>query len=229
MTQRIVVFCIIFWIAAPVWSAEPVSLKTQQEKISYALGVNVGNNLKQLPTEIHPDLFIQGFRDAQTGSPLRLGEEEMRSLMTGLQKELAQKQAEHIKQLGEKNKKEGEAFLAENKKKEGVKTLASGLQYKVIKEGNGPQPKVTDKVTVHYRGTLIDGTEFDSSYRRGEPATFQVNGVIPGWTEALQLMKVGSQWQLFLPSSLAYGERGAGPKIGPYAVLIFTVELLAVN
>jgi FKBP-type peptidyl-prolyl cis-trans isomerase FklB len=134
-----------------------------------------------------------------------------------------------MKAQGEKNKKEGEAFLAENKKKEGVKTLPSGLQYKVIKEGTGKSPKATDKVSTHYRGTLIDGTEFDSSYKRGQPATFPVNGVIPGWTEALQLMKVGSKWQLFIPSKLAYGERGAPPVIGPYSVLIFTVELLAIK
>ena len=158
-----------------------------------------------------------------------LSEEEMRTVMTAFQKEMAAKQAEMMKSQGEKNKKEGEAFLAENKKKEGVKTLASGLQYKVIKEGTGKTPKATDKVSTHYQGTLIDGTEFDSSYKRGEPATFPVNGVIPGWTEALQLMKVGSKWQLFVPSKLAYGEKGAGPIIGPNAVLIFTVELLAIK
>jgi FKBP-type peptidyl-prolyl cis-trans isomerase len=134
-----------------------------------------------------------------------------------------------MKLVGEKNKKEGEAFLTENKKKEGVKTLASGLQYKVLKEGSGKMPKATDKVTTHYQGTLIDGTEFDSSYKRGEPASFLVNGVIPAWTEALQLMKVGSKWQLFVPSKLGYGERGMGPKIGPNAVLVFTVELLSIN
>jgi FKBP-type peptidyl-prolyl cis-trans isomerase FklB len=133
------------------------------------------------------------------------------------------------KELGEKNKKEGEAFLAENKKKEGVTTLPSGLQYKIMKEGDGQIPKSTDTVTVHYRGTLIDGTEFDSSYTRGQPATFPVKGVIAGFSEALQLMKVGSKWQLFIPSNLAYGERGAGDDIGPNASLIFDIELISIK
>ncbi|MCJ7833279.1 MAG: FKBP-type peptidyl-prolyl cis-trans isomerase, partial [Deltaproteobacteria bacterium] len=172
--------------------------------------------------------FTKGFKDALSGAKPLLSEEEMRTVMTAFQKEISEKQAEKTKVLGEKNKKEGETFLAENKKKEGVKILTSGLQYKVVKEGTGKKPKATDKVTTHYQGTLIDGTEFDSSYKRGEPAAFPVNGVIPGWTEALQLMKVGSKWQLFVPSKLAYGERGAGPKIGPNAVLIFTVELLSI-
>jgi FKBP-type peptidyl-prolyl cis-trans isomerase FklB len=219
----------IFFLAAPVSAAENSSLKSQKDKVSYTIGVNVGNNIKQLPMEIDPDIFFKGFKDAASGGKLLLSEEEIRTVMIAFQKELADKQAELMKTQGEKNKKEGEAFLAENKKKEGVKTLASGLQYKVIKTGNGKSPKTTDKVSTHYQGTLIDGTEFDSSYKRGEPATFPVTGVIPGWTEALQLMKVGSKWQLFVPSKLAYGERGAGPKIGPNAVLIFTIELLAVK
>jgi FKBP-type peptidyl-prolyl cis-trans isomerase FklB len=138
-------------------------------------------------------------------------------------------QKEMIAKLGEKNKAEGEAFLAENKKKEGVKTLPSGLQYKVIKAGTGKKPKVTDTVTTHYRGTLMNGTEFDSSYRRGQPVSFQVNGVIPGWTEALQLMEEGAKWQLFIPSNLAYGERGAGRDIGPNATLVFEIELLSIE
>jgi len=138
------------------------------------------------------------------------------------------KQTEKMTAVAGKNKKEGETFLAENMKKEGVKTLASGLQYKVITEGTGKMPKATDTVTTNYRGTLVDGTEFDSSYKRGEPATFPVNGVIAGWTEALQLMKTGAKWQLFVPSNLAYGERGTGP-IGPNAVLLFEVELISIK
>jgi FKBP-type peptidyl-prolyl cis-trans isomerase FklB len=139
------------------------------------------------------------------------------------------KQQEMVKKLGEKNKVEGEAFLAENKKKEGVITLPSGLQYKVIKAGTGKKPKATDTVTVHYQGTLTDGKEFDSSYRRGQPVTFPVNGVIPGWTEALQLMEEGAKWQVFIPSSLAYGDRGAGRDIGPHATLIFEIELVSIQ
>jgi FKBP-type peptidyl-prolyl cis-trans isomerase FklB len=219
----------ILFLAASVSAAENIQLKSQKDKVSYAIGTNIGNNVKQLPMEIDLDILFKGFKDAVSGGKLLLSEEEMRTAMTAFQKEMAAKQAETMKSQGEKNKKEGEAFLAENKKKEGVKTLASGLQYKVIKEGNGKTPKAADKVSTHYQGTLIDGSEFDSSYKRGEPATFPVNGVIPGWTEALQLMKVGSKWQLFVPSKLAYGERGAGPKIGPNAVLIFTIELLAIK
>jgi FKBP-type peptidyl-prolyl cis-trans isomerase FklB len=155
-------------------------------------------------------------------------EEEIRQTMMAFQKEMMAKQEEQMKKAGEKNKKEGEAFLAENKKKEGVITLPSGLQYKVIKAGQGKKPQASDKVTVHYRGTLINGTEFDSSIRRGQPATFPVSGIIPGWSEALQLMQEGAQWQLFIPPNLAYGERGAGNVIGPNSTLIFEVELISV-
>jgi FKBP-type peptidyl-prolyl cis-trans isomerase FklB len=219
----------ILFLVTPVLAAENIQLKSEKDKTSYTLGINIGNNIKQLPLEIDMDIFYRGFKDAVSKNKPLLSEEEMHTVMTAFQKEITAKQTELMKSQGEKNKKEGEAFLVENKKKEGVKTLASGLQYKVIKEGTGKSPKATDKVSTHYQGTLIDGTEFDSSYKRGEPATFPVNGVIPGWTEALQLMKVGSKWQLFVPSKLAYGERGAGPKIGPNAVLIFTVELLSIK
>jgi FKBP-type peptidyl-prolyl cis-trans isomerase FklB len=156
-------------------------------------------------------------------------EQEIKETVTALQKDLQVKQQEQVKVLAEKNKKEGEAFLAGNKKKQGVITMPSGLQYKIMTDGKGKSPKATDMVTVNYKGTLIDGTEFDSSYKRGQPATFNVNGVIPGWTEALQLMKEGSKWQLFVPSNLAYGERGAGGPIGPNAVLIFEVELISIK
>ncbi len=215
-------------LAAPVLAAENIQFKNDKEKASYIIGVNIGHNLKQMPMQVDQDLFLKGFKDAISGAKLQLSDDEIRRVMTDLQKEMSAKQAEVMKTVGEKNKKEGEAFLAENKKKEGVKTLASGLQYKVIKEGTGKSPKATDQVTTHYQGTFIDGIIFDSSYQRGEPATFPVNGVLPGWTEALQLMKVGSKWQLFVPAKLAYGERGQGP-IGPNAVLIFTVELLAIK
>jgi FKBP-type peptidyl-prolyl cis-trans isomerase FklB len=212
-----------------VVTAESVTLKTPKDKLSYSVGVNLGKNLKQMAMDIDPETLAKGFKDAYSGAKPLLSDEEMQSVLASVQKEVAAKQAEKVKALGEKNKKEGEAFLAENKKKEGVKTLASGLQYKVLKEGTGKAPKAADKVSTHYQGTLIDGTEFDSSYKRGEPTTFPVKGVIPGWTEALQLMKVGSKWQLFIPSKLAYGERGAPPVIGPNAVLVFTMELLAIQ
>jgi len=210
-------------------AGEKKELQTTKEKQSYSIGVDMGTRLKSNALDVDPDTLAQGLKDALSGGKLLLTEQEMKDTLTGLQKELMEKQAERTKQLAEKNKKEGEAFLAANKTKEGVKTLPSGLQYKVIKEGTGKTPTEKDSVVCNYRGTLIDGTEFDSSYKRGQPATFQVKGVIPGWTEALQLMKEGSKWELFIPSNLAYGERGAGNTIGPDATLIFEVELISVK
>jgi len=208
---------------------EKKALQTAKEKQSYSIGADIGSKLKSQSIDIDTDLFSQGVKDAFSGEKLMMTEQEMKDTLMALQKELMDKQAERNKQVGEKNKKEGEAFLSENKKKEGVKTLPSGLQYKVIKEGTGKTPKAEDTVVTNYRGTLIDGTEFDSSLKRGQPATFPVKGVIPGWTEALQLMKEGSKWELFIPSNLAYGERGAGGVIGPNATLIFEIELISVK
>jgi FKBP-type peptidyl-prolyl cis-trans isomerase FklB len=217
-------------------AGDAAPIKEKKEKISYSIGVDIGSTMKRQPFQIDPDLMARGIRDAYTGGTLAMPDNEVRATLMELQKELQAKQMEQMKQqqeemkkTGEKNKKEGESFLAANAKKDGVKTLPSGLQYKVLKSGTGATPKATDTVETNYRGTLIDGTEFDSSYKRGQPATFQVNGVIPGWTEALQLMKVGDKWQLFVPPALAYGERGAGREIGPNATLIFEVELLAIK
>ncbi len=212
-----------------VGAEERLVLKDQKYKVSYSIGMDIGNNLKKQSIDIDPDILAQGIKDAFSGGKTLLTEQEFRDTITAFQKELRAKQIERAQELAEKNKGEGEAFLAENKKKESIVTLSSGLQYKVIKEGTGETPKLADMVTVNYRGTLIDGTEFDSSYRRGQPATFSVKGVIAGWTEALQLMKVGSKWQLFIPPALAYGERGAGRDIGPNATLIFDVELLSIK
>ncbi len=208
---------------------EKKALQTAKEKQSYSIGADIGSKLKAQSIDIDADMLAQGLKDAVSGGKLLLTEQEIKDTLTGLQKELMEKQAVLTKQMAEKNKKEGEAFLSENKKKEGVKTLPSGLQYKVIKEGAGKTPKAEDTVVTNYRGTLTDGTEFDSSYKRGQPATFPVKGVIPGWTEALQLMKEGSKWELFIPSNLAYGERGAGNVIGPNATLIFEIELISVQ
>lgn len=220
----------IVLLAGPAANAEEKkALQTAKEKQSYSLGADIGSKLKGQSIDIDADLFSQGLKDAVSGGKLMMTEQERKETLTGLQKELMEKQAERIKQISEKNKKEGEAFLSENKNKEGVKTLPSGLQYKVIKEGAGKTPKADDTVVTNYRGTLTDGTEFDSSFKRGEPATFPVKGVIPGWTEALQLMKEGSKWELFIPSNLAYGERGAGNAIGPNATLIFEIELISVK
>ena len=210
-------------------SAELQELKTDKEKTSYSMGVATGTQMKRQSIDVDVDIFAKGLKDSISGGKLQMTEQEIQETLKTFQQALAAKQAEKSKQLADSNRKEGEAFLSENKKKEGVKTLPSGLQYKMLTEGSGKMPKETDTVTTHYRGTLLDGTEFDSSFKRGQPASFPVNGVIKGWTEALQLMKEGSKWQLFIPSDLAYGERGAGGQIGPNATLIFEVELISIN
>lgn len=203
--------------------------ETLEERVSYGIGMNIGRDFKNQEINVVPDLLARGVKDVLAGGETLMTEEEVQQTIAELQQILQAKQAEKAKVLGAVNKKAGEEFLAANAKKDGVKTTASGLQYKVIEEGAGNTPAATDKVKVHYRGTLVDGEEFDSSYKRGEPAVFPVNGVIKGWTEALQLMKEGSKFQLFIPAELAYGERGAGPVIGPNSTLIFEVELVAVN
>lgn len=198
----------------------------EKDQVSYSIGMNIGSNFKKQGIDINPDVLIMAIRDTTTGDKTRLTEKEMMDTLNGYQAQMMARKADKAKVVGEKNRVDGVKFLEENKKKADVKSTASGLQYKVLTAGAGATPTATDTVKTHYRGTLIDGTEFDSSYKRGEPATFPVNGVIKGWTEALQLMKVGSKWQLFIPSALAYGERGAGADIGPDAVLIFDIELL---
>jgi FKBP-type peptidyl-prolyl cis-trans isomerase FklB len=198
---------------------------TLQEKISYIIGRDMAGNLKKQGIDVNPDAFIKGMKEAIEGKPSALSQAEVQEAMMQLQEEMGAKQGA----AGAENQKAGEAFLAENKNKEGVKTLPSGLQYEVLNEGTGKTPSASDKVTTHYHGTLLDGTVFDSSYERGQPATFPVNGVIAGWTEALQLMKEGAKWRLYIPSALAYGSQGAGDVIGPNAALIFDVELISVN
>jgi FKBP-type peptidyl-prolyl cis-trans isomerase FklB len=212
-------------LALPLFGQEKSpQLKDQKDKVSYSIGMNIGFNLSRQKVDINPDLLAAGIKDAMAGKP-QITPDQVKEIMAQFEKDMEQKQ----KQAGDKNKTDGGKFLEENKKKPGIKTTASGLEYKSIKEGTGAQPKPTDTVTVNYRGTLIDGTEFDSSYKRGQPATFPLNGVIKGWTEALQLMKAGSKYQLFVPSDLAYGERSVSPEIGPNATLIFEVELLDVK
>lgn len=215
-------------LSVSVYAADKSDLKTQKDKVSYSIGLDIGRNLKDQSIEVDPKLLSQGIQDATSGKHL-LTDEEIQKVMSTFREEMQAKAAAQAKVIGDKNLKEGNAFLAENKKKKGVVTLPSGLQYKIITAGTGKKPKGTDTVTTNYKGTLIDGTEFDSSYKRGEPASFPVEGVIPGWTEALQLMPVGSKWQLVVPPSLAYGPRGAGQAIGPNATLIFEVELLAIE
>ncbi len=215
--------------ATLVISAQDTKLETQKEKISYVIGWDIGSNLKSQSININVDLLILGLKDALAGKKQLLSEAEMQEVSRIFQQEHQAKQAEVRNKSADKNKKAGEEFLAQNKTKKDVKVLPSGLQYKVISEGAGEIPKLTDTVSVHYKGTLIDGTEFDSSYSRNQPATFPVSGVIKGWVEALQLMKVGSKWELYIPSSLAYGDRGASDKIGPNATLIFSIELLSIQ
>jgi len=213
---------------APAAKAREIpELPTQKEKFSYAVGMNVGSNLRRQSAPVDPDVLLRGLKDTLAGSQTLLTEEEERAVIMEVQADLRKQMQEKLKAQGEANKKEGDAFLAANKTKEGVVTLPSGLQYKILQAGTGPKPTSSDSVTVNYRGTFINGTEFDSSYKRGQPATFPVTGVIKGWTEALQLMPVGSKWQLFIPSDLAYGERGPGD-IGPNSTLIFEVELLKI-
>lgn len=224
----VAVLSLVLW-AGRAGAADAPAFKDSKEKSSYAIGMDIGNNLKRQSVEVDPDLLAQGLKDVVTGGKTRLTEAEVRETLMALQKDLMAKAEERMKAQAEKNKKDGEAFLAENKKKDGVVALPSGLQYKVLKEGDGPVPTDNDVVETNYRGTLIDGTEFDSSYKRGQPATFPVKGVIPGWTEALKLMKVGSKWQLAIPPDLAYGARGAGRDIGPNATLLFDIELLGIK
>ena len=221
----IVIILGVLVLVSQVNAQENPVLKTQKDKMSYIIGMDIGNNLKKQSIDVDPNVLAKGIKDALAGQKPLLSDQEIRETMTAHQNEMKTKQ----EALAKKNKEQGDAFLAGNKKKEGVKTLPSGLQYKVVKAGKGKKPKPDDSVTTQYRGTLIDGTEFDSSYKRGQPATFKVSGVIPGWTEALQLMEEGAKWQLFVPSNLAYGERGAGGAIGPNATLIFEIELISIQ
>jgi FKBP-type peptidyl-prolyl cis-trans isomerase FklB len=206
----------------------PLTLTTPKDKLSYAIGLSIGKTLQRDEADVDTAILARAIRDVLAEKKLLLTDQEVQTILTTFQADLRKKQELQMQQLAEKNKNEGDAFLAANKTKEGVVTLPSGLQYKVLEEGTGPKPAAVDTVVVNYRGTLLNGTEFDSSYKRGQPATFGVGQVIKGWTEALQLMPVGSKWQIFIPSSLAYGPRGPGP-IGPNSTLVFDVELVAIQ
>ncbi|HPQ41550.1 MAG TPA: FKBP-type peptidyl-prolyl cis-trans isomerase [bacterium] len=197
-------------------------------KRSYCVGLDIGSNFSQGDWDLDIEQLINGIRDAYTGTDWKVEKDEMMRVINEYRTELRETQMKKKQEAAETNKEEGEKFLKENAEKKGVKVTESGLQYEILTEGTGATPKATDQVKVHYRGTLIDGTEFDSSYSRGEPVTFGVDKVIPGWTEALQLMKEGAKWRLYIPSDLAYGNRGAGQSIGPNATLIFDVELLEI-
>ena len=234
--NRIVIVLISLVILLPFLSLatdqkkdSDVELKTFADKISYVLGQEIGNGFKESPTNINLELFMRGIKDSLDNQKSLLDPDEANQIKQEFSRQVQESRANKIAALSEKNQQAEAAFMAENKNKEGVITTQSGLQYTVLKKGDGSKPTRNDTVTVHYRGALLDGTEFDSSYEREQPATFQVAGVIAGWTEALQLMNVGSKFRLFIPSKLAYGKRGAGGRIGPYEMLIFDVELLEIK
>jgi len=223
--------------AAAKPAAKSSAFKTEEQKVSYSIGVNIAHNLQQMKQQagfaVDANLVAQGLKDAISGGKTKMSNEEMQATMQAFSQKMQAKQKEamaaheaEMKKAGDKNAADGKAYLDANAKKDGVTVTKSGIQYKVLTEGKGPKPKATDTVTVNYRGTLTDGKEFDSSYKRGEPATFAVNAVIPGWTEVLQLMPEGSKWEVTIPSDLAYGPGGAGGDIGPNATLIFEIELL---
>ena len=210
-------------------TTQPLTLKTQKDKLSYAIGMNIGQSMKKDSLDIDPAILTRGLKDAMTGDKLLMTDDEAKAVMTEFRTEMMKKKQAEAQQVGDANKLEGQQFLAANKAKPGVVTLPSGLQYKVLKEGTGPKPTAADTVVCNYRGTLINGTEFDSSYKGGQPASFGVGQVIKGWTEVLQLMPVGSKWQVFVPSDLAYGERSPAPEIGPNSTLIFEIDLLSIQ
>jgi FKBP-type peptidyl-prolyl cis-trans isomerase FklB len=225
------------WILAMVMTVLPglacaqdaPALKTEKDKLSYAMGMDLGGQLKANSVDIDPALFTEGLRAALAGGKTLLTDAEAKAAISKLQMAMVSKQAAVAKAAGDKNKAEGDTFLAANKAKPGVVTLPSGLQYRILTAGTGKKPTAADTVVCQYRGTLIDGKEFDSSYKSGQPATFPIGKVIRGWTEVLQLMPVGSKWKVFIPSNLAYAERGAGADIGPNATLIFEIELIAIK
>jgi FKBP-type peptidyl-prolyl cis-trans isomerase FklB len=228
MKQVTAAFLAVTMIATAATAADP-SLKDTKDKLGYGIGLDMGKTFKKQGLEISTDALLKGFKDGFSGAEPKLSEEEIKATFTAVQQEMAKKQMEEAAKVSAKNLKDGADYLAANKKKAGIITTASGLQYKVITTGKGPKPTATSVVKTHYRGTLLDGTEFDSSYKRNEPAEFEVGQVIKGWTEALQLMNVGSKWQLYIPAELAYGERGAGGTIGPNSALIFDVELISIQ
>jgi FKBP-type peptidyl-prolyl cis-trans isomerase FklB len=228
MKRILVAILGVFLLSTYCLGADGLELKDRKDKESYSLGYQFGQSLKHQGLALNLEVYTAGIRDALSGVKPQMSQEEVNKTVSEVQSRVMAARQKELQETGDKNLSEGKAFLEANRKKEGVKTLPSGLQYKVLAEGNGKTPKATDEVTVNYKGALIDGTEFDSSYKRGKPLTLKVNGVIRGWTEALQMMKAGSRWQLFIPPDLAYGERAMG-RIPPNSTLIFEVELISVK
>ncbi len=226
---RFVAILAVGLLAAPAGAQERPALDTEKDKLSYAIGADLGKDLRDRSIEVTPERLIEGIRDALAGGPMRMSEQEVQATVRALQQELRRKQALARAKLPEENKRKGKEFLEANKQQEGVIALESGLQYKILEQGEGPKPVASDVVEVHYRGTLVDGTEFASSYSRNRPGTFPVKRLMEGWRQALELMPVGSKWRLFIPPHLAYGVRGTGRRIGPNATLIFDIELLGIK
>lgn len=204
-------------------------MNSNKEKVSYCIGLEAGTNIRNQFNDIDPEKLKKGFEDGIEDNPLALENEEVKKILTTLQKQIQEQQKVFVEQIAEKNQEEGQKFLQNNKEKDGVEVLSSGLQYKILESGTGKNPSINDIVSVHYRGTLLDGTVFDSTYERDQPQEFPVNRVIPGWSEALKKMRVGDKWRIFIPPYLAYGENGYGPKIQPNATLVFEMELLKIN
>lgn len=225
------VFVMLFVLNTGIYAQSKIQLTTEKDKISYSIGLSIGNNFKQQTLDIALEPLMQGIRDALSEAKPLLPKQEIKATMGLFRQQMQRKMKQKKEVLAEKNLKDGERFLLKNKRRKTVETLPSGLQYEILKEGkeDGDKPGPEDTVTTHYRGTLIDGKEFDSSVKRGKPASFPVKGVIKGWTEALQLMQKGAKWKLFIPPHLAYGEGGAGKMIGPNATLIFELELLDIK
>ena len=203
------------------------ALKSDLDKLSYSIGTDLGKNFKSQGIEVNPTVLADGIKDGMSGANLKLTDDQMKDVLTKFQKDLMEKRTAEFNKKAEENKVKGEAFLAKNKSKEGVVTLPSGLQYKIVKNGTGAKPGKDDNVTVEYKGTLMSGEVFDSTEKTGKPATFKLSQVIPGWTEALQLMPVGSTWEIYVPANLAYGQRSVGGPIGPNETLIFNIHLIS--
>ncbi|MCE0724302.1 MULTISPECIES: FKBP-type peptidyl-prolyl cis-trans isomerase [Legionella] len=229
MKMKLVTAAVMGLAMSTVMAADATSLVTDKDKLSYSIGADLGKNFKNQGIDINPDALAKGMQDGMSGAQLILTEQQMKDVLNKFQKELMAKRSAEFNKKAEENKSKGDAFLSTNKSKSGVTVLPSGLQYKVIEAGTGNKPGKSDTVTVEYTGTLIDGTVFDSTEKTGKPATFQVSQVIPGWTEALQLMPAGSTWEIYVPSDLAYGPRSVGGPIGPNETLIFKIHLISVK
>jgi FKBP-type peptidyl-prolyl cis-trans isomerase len=227
-TVRSVALLLTGWMAIPVAQAGDEPLKTLKERFSYSLGLQIGNDISQMKDKLDSSSFMRGIQDHLGGKKPLLTPDEVAKVKEEFQKSMQEEMQKESLTIATKNRAEGEAFLAKNKERKEVTTTASGLQYEVVTPGNGPKPKSTDTVKVHYQGTLLDGTEFDSSYKRKEPVSLPLDRVIPGWTEGLQLMPTGAKYRFYIPADLAYGKRGAPPKIGSDATLKFEVELLEI-